>query len=96
MLGARKSDHTKRCGRADPDGLASTILTKCDPHWGAHFHCGEDRAFDVREAAGIRPFPGRRAFSGSMAQRRAQVGNAVPQLLARHIGGALRPFAAGG
>ena len=34
MKRARKSDHTKRYGRVMPDGLASTILTKCDPHWG--------------------------------------------------------------
>lgn len=38
MKRARKSDHTKRYGRVTPDGLASTILTKCDPHWGAYFH----------------------------------------------------------
>jgi DNA (cytosine-5)-methyltransferase 1 len=37
MQRARKSDHTKRYGRVDPNGLASTILTKCDPHWGAYF-----------------------------------------------------------
>lgn len=34
MQRARKSDHTMRYGRVRPDGLASTILTKCDPHWG--------------------------------------------------------------
>lgn len=32
---ARRSDHTKRYGRLHPDGLCSTILTKCDPHWGS-------------------------------------------------------------
>ena len=37
MQKARKSDHTKRYGRVLPDGLASTILTKCDPHWGSVF-----------------------------------------------------------
>lgn len=44
MKKARPSDHTKRYGRVDPDGLASTILTKCDPHWGAYFHYDQDRA----------------------------------------------------
>lgn len=34
---ARRSDHTKRYGRLDPKGQCSTILTKCDPHWGASF-----------------------------------------------------------
>lgn len=37
MQRARKSDHTKRYGRVTADGLASTILTKCDPHWGHTF-----------------------------------------------------------
>lgn len=37
MQCARKSDHTKRYGRLLPNGLASTVLTKCDPHWGAFF-----------------------------------------------------------
>ena len=50
MQRARKSDHTKRYGRVSPDGLASTILTKCDPHWGAYFHYSQDRVFSVREA----------------------------------------------
>ena len=31
---ARRSDHTKRYGRLDPNELCSTVLTKCDPHWG--------------------------------------------------------------
>lgn len=48
---ARKSDRTKRYGRLTPDGLASTILTKCDPHWGAYFHYEQDRSLTVREAA---------------------------------------------
>lgn len=53
MKRARKSDHTKRYGRVTADGLASTILTKCDPHWGhisitakiAPSPCARRRAF---------------------------------------------------
>jgi DNA (cytosine-5)-methyltransferase 1 len=86
MQKARKADHTKRYGRVDPNGLASTILTKCDPHWGAYFHYGQDRAFTVREAARIQSFPDRFVFTGTMAEQFAQVGNAVPPLLARSIG----------
>ena len=37
MQRARKSDHTKRCGRLRNDGLAGTVMTKCDPHWGTVF-----------------------------------------------------------
>jgi DNA (cytosine-5)-methyltransferase 1 len=86
MQKARKSDHTKRYGRVDPDGLASTILTKCDPHWGAYFHYEQDRAFTVREAARLQSFPDHFVFMGTQAQQFAQVGNAVPPLLAKAIG----------
>ena len=86
MQKARKSDHTMRYGRVRPDGLASTILTKCDPHWGAYFHYSQDRSFTVREAARIQSFPDHYVFYGNTAEQFAQVGNAVPPLLAKAIG----------
>lgn len=86
MQRARKSDHTKRYGRVEKNGLASTILTKCDPHWGAFIHYDQDRSFTVREAARIQSFPDHYIFNGSMAEQFAQVGNAVPPLLAKAIG----------
>lgn len=89
MQRARRSDHTKRYGRVNPDGLASTILTKCDPHWGAYFHYGQNRAFTVREAARIQTFPDTFQFSGSRVEQYEQVGNAVPPVLAAAIGKAL-------
>lgn len=87
---ARKSDHTKRYGRVRPDGLASTILTKCDPHWGAYFHYDQDRSFTVREAARIQSFPDHFIFTGTAAEQFAQVGNAVPPLLAQAVGLSLK------
>jgi len=90
MKEARRSDHTKRYGRVDPDGLASTILTKCDPHWGAYFHYDQDRAYTVREAARIQTFPDSFHFLGSRVEQYEQVGNAVPPLLAYAIGQSIR------
>ncbi|MDR1892818.1 MAG: DNA cytosine methyltransferase [Oscillospiraceae bacterium] len=90
MQRARKSDHTKRYGRVAPDGLASTILTKCDPHWGSYFHYSQDRSFTVREAARIQSFPDHFVFTGTQAQQFAQVGNAVPPLLAKAVGLAIK------
>ena len=90
MQRARKSDHTKRYGRLEPDGLASTILTKCDPHWGAFIHYEQDRSLTVREAARIQSFPDHFVFSGNTAEQFAQVGNAVPPLLAQAVGVALK------
>lgn len=86
MRAARRSDHTKRYGRVHPEGLASTILTKCDPHWGAYFHYEQDRAFTVREAARLQSFPDTYQFLGSRVEQYAQVGNAVPPLLGAAIG----------
>lgn len=90
MQRARKSDHTKRYGRVLPDGLASTILTKCDPHWGAFFHYEQNRSFTVREAARLQSFPDHFVFTGNLAEQFAQVGNAVPPLLAQAVGLSLR------
>lgn len=83
---ARRSDHTKRYGRLHPDGLCSTILTKCDPHWGSFFHPTQDRVLSVREAARIQSFPDNYVFKGNLTQQYEQVGNAVPPLMARAIG----------
>lgn len=89
MRKARRSDHTKRYGRPRWDDLSSTILTKCDPHWGAFFHPEQDRAFTVREAARIQSFPDHYVFTGSQAEQFAQVGNAVTPLLAEAVGRSL-------
>lgn len=83
---ARRSDHTKRYGRLHPDALCSTVLTKCDPHWGSFFHPTQNRVISVREAARIQSFPDSYIFSGSITQQYEQVGNAVPPLLGRAIG----------
>lgn len=83
---ARRSDHTKRYGRLHPDALCSTVLTKCDPHWGSFFHPTQNRIISVREAARIQSFPDTYLFSGSITQQYEQVGNAVPPLLGKAIG----------
>jgi DNA (cytosine-5)-methyltransferase 1 len=83
---ARRSDHTKRYGRLHPDGLCSTIMTKCDPHWGSFFHPVQNRVISVREAARIQSFPDAYSFQGSVTQQYEQVGNAVPPLMAKALG----------
>lgn len=85
MQRARRSDHTRRYGRLDPDAPSGTIMTKCDPHWGTFFHYDQDRIISVREAARIQSFPDWFRFSGSKVEQYRQVGNAVPPLLARAL-----------
>ena len=93
---ARRSDHTKRYGRLHPDGLCSTVLTKCDPHWGSFFHPIQDRVISVREAARIQSFPDTYFFYGSTTQQYEQVGNAVPPYLAKAMGEAISKMIGGG
>lgn len=81
MQRARRSDHTQRYGRLHKEGVASTILTKCDPHWGAFIHPEQERVLSVREAARLQSFPDRVRFLGSLNAQYEQVGNAVPPLL---------------
>ena len=85
MKRAKRSDHTKRYGRLTWDGLSSTILTKCDIHWGAYIHPEQDRAITVREAARFQSFPDWFEFTGSRTEQYVQVGNAVPPLLGRKL-----------
>ncbi|OGJ92284.1 MAG: DNA (cytosine-5-)-methyltransferase [Candidatus Raymondbacteria bacterium RifOxyA12_full_50_37] len=85
MKKAKRSDHTKRYGRMEPDGLASTILTKCDVHWGCYIHPYHDRTITVREAARIQSFPDKFIFQGPRTEQYRQVGNAVPPLLGKAI-----------
>jgi len=85
MKKAKRSDHTKRYGRLHPDGLSSTILTKCDLHWGAYIHPTQERTLTVREAARFQSFHDTLRFTGSKGEQFRQVGNAVPPLLARAV-----------
>lgn len=87
MRRARKNCHTKRYGRLSRGGLASTILTKCDPHWGAYIHPTQNRTISVREAARLQGFPDRFRFAGESIQKQyVQVGNAVPVQIAKALG----------
>lgn len=89
MRAARRCDHTKRYGRLQWDRQSSTILTKCDIHWGAYIHPEQDRSLTVREAARFQSFPDWFVFEGSQTDQYVQVGNAVPPILGRQLGLAL-------
>lgn len=94
MKKARTTDHTKRYGRLSWDSLAGTMMTKCDPHWGAVFHPEQPRTFTVREAARIQSFPDSYRFLGPRVAQYEQVGNAVPVLMAKAVAETLLDYLA--
>lgn len=91
MKRARDKDHTKRYGRLERAGLSATILTKCDPHWGSYVHPVYDRTITVREAARLQSFRDSFRFVDRFVSKHyEQVGNAVPPLVAKSLGHALK------
>lgn len=90
MKRAEKSHHTKRYGRPRRHDLSCTILTKCDPHWGAYVHPTQNRVISVREAARLQSFGDHFEFRGLIHSQYNQVGNAVPPALAKAIAAAVK------
>lgn len=87
--------HSDVYGRLAWDRPASAITTRCLSLSNGRFgHPVEDRAISLREAACLQTFPRSFRFSGSLLSRGRQVGNAVPPVMAKAIGGAVRRAAA--
>ena len=92
MQKAKKGDHTKRYGRLTWESLAGTVMTKCDPHWGAVFHPDQARTYSVRETARFQSFPDAYRFLGPRVSQYEQIGNAVPVLMAKAIADSMRLY----
>ena len=90
MRRANRNSHTKRYGRPRTRSRSCTILTKCDPHWGSYIHPTQNRTLSVRETARLQSFPDRFRFFGGIGAQYAQVGNAVPPLLAAAIANSVK------
>jgi len=88
-----KSGIRPRYMRLDPDGQSNTILTT-DFVPRDKLHPTANRGLSLREGARIQSFPDSFAFQGSFDEIATQIGNAVPPLLARHLGEHLRELAA--
>lgn len=82
--------------RLDWDSLSRTITAHIakDGYW--YIHPEQHRTLTVREAARIQTFPDYYRFSGTPAAGFKQIGNAVPPMLGRAIGGAVRESLAAG
>jgi DNA (cytosine-5)-methyltransferase 1 len=65
-------------------------MTIKENHGGSHIHYHLDRTLSAREMARLQSFPDSFFFEGRMKRAMFQIGNAVPPVLAKHIGLAVR------
>lgn len=79
-----RSTYYGRLAWERPAYTISTYLTR--PGNGAFIHPVMPRLLTVREAARLQSFPDEVRFHGTLRQRAMQIGNAVPPLLAYHLG----------
>lgn len=75
-----------RYGRLDRAKHFSAIVTKPEPYWGRYIHPTSNRLISARECARAQTFSDVFRFSGAIGSRYRQIGNAVPPLLAYHLG----------
>ena len=79
--------HTDVYGRMRWDSVSPTLTSKCFSISNGRFaHPEQNRAISLREAAALQSFPDNYQFFGSVQEIGKQIGNAVPVLLAQHIG----------
>jgi DNA (cytosine-5)-methyltransferase 1 len=74
----------KRDRTLKPDNVAPTI--RAEHHGNIEFHYNNKRRLSVREVARLQSFPDTFIFKGSMSSCYRQIGNAVPPVLAWHVG----------
>lgn len=81
----------------DYDKPSNTLTTGCTNLTKGRFaHPEQDRAITPREAARLQTFPDTYRFYGTYDQISAQIGNAVPVLLAEAFADMFRSIAVGG
>jgi DNA (cytosine-5)-methyltransferase 1 len=88
--GASRIGHRYVYGRLDPDRPAGTITARFDSFTRGRFgHPWENRNITLREGARLQSFPDSHVFLGTQEEIAAQIGNAVPPILAQALGQAI-------
>ena len=89
--GADRIGHRYVYGRLAADQPASTITARFDSFTRGRFaHPDVDRNITLREGARLQTFPDEFQFVGNQEEITAQIGNAVPPVLAEILGRAIR------
>lgn len=84
-------DQLGRVDRLDPQLPSKTVIAGGTNGGGrSHLHPEIPRTLSVRECARLQTFPDDYVFIGSTARQFTQVGNAVPPVLAAHIGNSVK------
>lgn len=79
--------HRNVYGRMEWDDVAPTITARFDSFTRGKFgHPEQDRSVSLREGALLQTFPMDFQFVGNKVEAARQIGNAVPPILAEHIG----------
>lgn len=90
-ISVEKAGHRYVYGRLAWDKPAGTITARFDSFTRGRFaHPEEDRTITLREGARLQTFPDWFVFEGPKVEVAKQIGNAVPPLLAKILGLALR------
>lgn len=88
--GAERVGHRGVYGRLHPDEPSGTITARFDSFTRGRFgHPWIPRNLTLREGARLQTFPDEFQFVGSQEEIAAQIGNAVPPLLAHRIGSSI-------
>jgi DNA (cytosine-5)-methyltransferase 1 len=74
------------------DHVSKTITAHMDKDCNSYIHPNQSRGLSPREAARIQSFPDDYIFMGPKNKWYTQIGNAVPPLLAKHIGTTIKKY----
>jgi DNA (cytosine-5)-methyltransferase 1 len=85
-LAQKTSDQGGR--QLDPDKTSHTIRAEC--HGNNQFHYSLPRRISMREAARFQTFPDDFLFKARLRETERMIGNAVPPVLAWHLGKSVR------